>query len=55
VRNIDVVYFSMEDKAQVMAFGLMQEQWLFYISDSYAMLCLESSICILVLVDVINI
>jgi hypothetical protein len=45
----------MEDEAQVMAFGRMWEQWLFYLSDSYVMLCLESKICIFVLVVLMRI
>lgn len=45
----------MEDKAQVMAFARMWEHWLFYFSDSYVVLCLQSNIYILVLVVLISV
>lgn len=45
----------MEDKAQVMAFARMWEQWQFYFSDSCVLLCLQSNICIFVLVALISV
>jgi hypothetical protein len=55
MRNVDVVWFPMEDKAQVMAFGQVWEQWQFYFSDLYVVICLESNLCILVLVALISV